>query len=239
MSLRLRLVGVALALLLPGQLLGVWLFADGPPMQVPPSAIPSHMGPWSGGADEPLDPRVLEMLEPSSYAARTYSARGRPSIGLYVSFYAGRAGYARSPHDPEVCYPAAGWETVATTSVEVPVPGGNSLRAQLFDAQLGAQRQLVLYWFQPVARWPQGVVVEELRILLDAVAGHPQYAFVRLVAGVPEVGLRSAVLGDLIAFASELAWPVRAAVSGEQPPTAGAQPPHQAATATCSGRASA
>ena len=239
MSLRLRLVGVALALLLPGQVLGAWLFADGPSMQIPPSAIPSQVGPWSGGADEPLDPRVLEVLGLSSYVARTYSASGQPSIGLYVSFYAGRAGFATSPHDPEVCYPAAGWETVATTSVEVPVPGGNRLRAQLFDAQLGAERQLVLYWFQPVARWPQGAVAEELRILLDAVAGRPQYAFVRLVSSVPEVAMRSAVLGDLTAFASELAWPVRAAVSGEQPPTAGTEPPHQAATATCSGRASA
>jgi EpsI family protein len=230
---------VALALLLPGQLLGVWLFGAGPAPRVPPSAIPSQVGPWSGGADEALNPRVLEVLDLSSYVARSYSASGRPPIGLYVGFYAGRAGYATSPHDPEICYPAAGWETVATSSVEVPVPGGTSLRAHLFDVQLGNKRQLVLYWFQPAARWPRGAVAEELSILLDAVAGRPQYAFVRLVASVPEVAMRSAVLGDLTAFASELAWPVRVAVSGEQPPTAGAQPPHQAATATCSGRASA
>jgi len=223
MSLRLRLVGVSLALLLPGQLLVVWSFAGGPSLQVSPSAMPSHVGPWSGGADESLDPGVLEMLGPSSYVARIYTASGRPSIGLYVGFYAGRAGHARAAHDPEVCYPAAGWETVATDSVEVPVPGGNSLRAQLLEAHLGAQRQLVLYWFQPAARWPRGAVAEELRFVLDAVAGRPQYAFVRLIAGLPEAALRAAVFGDLIAFASELAWPVRAVVSGERPPTARAE----------------
>ncbi len=220
MNLRLRLVGVALALLLPGQLLGVWLFAEGPSMRIPPSAIPSRVGAWSGGAEEPLDPGVLAMLGPSSYVARTYTASGRPSIGLYLGFYAGRAGQARAAHDPEVCYPAAGWETVATDSVEVPVPGDETLRAQLLDAHLGTERQLVLYWFQPVARWPQAVVAEELRFVFDAVAGRPQYAFVRLIAGVPEVASRAAVVADLIAFASELAWPVRAVVSGDRPPTA-------------------
>lgn len=220
MKLRLRLVGVVLALLLPGQMLGVWLFAEGPSMQIPPSAIPSRVGAWSGGAEEPLDPGVLAMLGPSSYVARTYTASGRPSIGLYLGFYAGRAGQARAAHDPEVCYPAAGWETVATDSVEVPVPGGETLRAQLLDAHLGTERQLVLYWFQPVARWPQAVVAEELRFVFDAVAGRPQYAFVRLIAGVPEVALRAAVVADLIAFASELAWPVRDVVSGDRPPTA-------------------
>jgi hypothetical protein len=56
--------------------------------------------------------------------------------------------------------------------------------------------------------------------LFDALAGRPQYAFVRLVAGVPDAASRSAVLGDLIAFAGELAWPLRAVVSGDPPAAA-------------------
>ena len=228
MSPRLRLAGVALALLLPGQLLVVWSFAEGPSLMVPPSAMPSQVGAWSGGADEPLDPGVFEALGPTAYVARTYTTSGRPSIGLYVGFYSGRAGQARAAHDPEVCYPAAGWETLATNPVEVPVPGGDTLRAQLLEAHLGTQRQLVLYWFQPAARWPQGVVAEEIRFIFDAVVGRPQYAFVRLIAAVPEAASRSTVLGELIRFASELAWPVREIVSG-----------NQAATATCPARASA
>ncbi len=232
MNLRLRLVAVALALLLPGQLLWVWAFAAGPSMQVASSELPARVGPWSAGADEALDPLVREMLGPSSYLARTYTAGGRPSIGLYVGFYAGRAGEARAAHDPEVCYPAAGWETLSMDAIEVPVPGGGGLRAQLLEAHRGNDRQLVLYWFQPAARWPQGAVAEELRFVVDAIAGRPQYAFVRLIAGVPDATSRAAVLGDLIAFASELAWPVRGVVSG-------APPPPQAATAGCPRRGSA
>jgi EpsI family protein len=228
MSLRLRLALVALALLLPGQLLVVWAFAEGPSLLVPASALPAQVGAWSGGADERLDPGVFQALGPSSYVARTYTTSGRPSVGLYVGFYSGRAGQARAAHDPEVCYPAAGWETVATNPVEVPLPGGDSLRAQLLEAHLGAKRQLVLYWFQPAARWPQGVVAEEIRFILDAVVGRPQYAFVRLIAAVPEAASRAEILDQLIVFASELAWPVRSVVSGDQ-----------AATATCSERASA
>jgi EpsI family protein len=214
MSVRLRLVGVLLALLVPGLSLAAWSFVEGSSMQVPPSAMPPQMGAWSGGADEELDHKIFAILGPSSYVARTYEARGKTPIGLYVGFYSGRVGQSKAPHDPEVCYPAAGWETIASRSVEVPIPGGDTLHAQLLVAQQRQARQLVLYWFQPAARWPKGMLAEELMFLVDAVSGRPQYAYVRLVASVSEAASNSAVLADLIAFASELAWPVRALVSG-------------------------
>jgi EpsI family protein len=220
MSLRRRLVGVALALLLPGLLLVIWSLADGPSMQIPASAMPSQLGPWSGVADQRLEDRILAELRPSSYVARIYEAQGRPSIALYVGFYDGRVGKSKAPHDPEVCFPSAGWETLATQPIEVPVSASDALLARLLDTHQGSARQLVLYWFQPSSRWPRGVVAEELMFLLDALAGRPQYAFVRVVAGVPDAASRSAVLGDLIAFAGELAWPLRAVVSGDPPAAA-------------------
>jgi hypothetical protein len=56
--------------------------------------------------------------------------------------------------------------------------------------------------------------------ILEALAGRPQYAFVRLVAAVPDDASRSAVLDELLAFAGELAWPLRTVVSGDAPATA-------------------
>jgi EpsI family protein len=214
-SVRLRLGGVLLALLVPGASLVAWSFAEGPSMQVSPSAMPSRLGPWSGGPEQELDERIRETLGPSSYIARTYEAPGRTPVGLYLGFYTGRMGESKAPHDPEVCYPAAGWETVATRPVEVSVPGGGILHAHFVEAHLREARQLVLYWFQPAARWPRPALAEEVMFLADAVLGRPQYAYVRLVASMPRGASHSVVVGDLLALASEVAWPVRAIVSGD------------------------
>jgi EpsI family protein len=168
-----------------------------------------------GGAWEQLDGAVLEALGPSSYVARLYEAPDQTPIGLYVGFYAGRAGHSKAAHDPEICFPAAGWETLATRSVRVSLPEGDTIQAQLLDTHRGTARRLVLHWIQPAARWPRGVLTEELTYVLDAISGRPQYAFVRLVADVPDAAAYSAVYQDLIAFASEVAWPVRAALSAD------------------------
>lgn len=220
MSVRGRLAGVALALLLPALLLVAWSFVDGPSMRIPPSAIPSQVGPWSGSVEGHLEDRILAELAPSAYVARLYEAPGRLPVGLYVGFYSGRVGHSKAPHDPEVCFPSAGWETLATRSVEVPVSEGGSLLARLLEVHRQNERQLVLYWFQPAARWPRGAVAEELLFALDAFAGRPQYAFVRLVVSVPEAGADAAALHDLMAFASEVAWPVRTVVSADPDPGA-------------------
>lgn len=220
MSVRLRLVGVALALLAPGLVLVVWTLNDGSSVEVSSSAVPSQVGPWSQVAEERLEDRILAVIGPSSYVARTYEAEGSSPVALYAGFYTGRVGQSKAPHDPEVCFPSAGWETLAVQRIDVPVSADETLRAWLLDTHKGSERQLVLYWFQPADRWPRGVVVEELMFLFDAVAGRPQYAFVRLVAGVPDAASRSAVLDDLLAFAGGLARPLRDAVTGAPPATA-------------------
>lgn len=224
MSIRRRLVGVALALLLPGALLGVWASGDGPSMQILPSAVPARIGPWSGVADERLDDVIVAELAPSSYVARIYEADHKPRIALYAGFYAGRVGRSKAPHDPEVCFPSAGWETLAARWIEIPTSVGDSFRARLLDTHQRSDRQLVLYWFQPAGRWPRGIFAEELLFLLDALAGRPQYGFVRLVAGVPDASSRPAVLADLVAFAGGLAGPLRDVVTdggGPSPTTDG------------------
>ena len=222
MSVRGRLVAVALALLLPSLLLVAWSFVEGPSMRIPPSAIPSQVGPWSGGVEGHLEDRILAELRPSSYVARLYEAPGRRPVGIFVGFYSGRVGHAKAPHDPKVCFPSAGWETLATRSVEVPVAAGESLQADLLEVHRRTERQLVLYWFQPAARWPRGAFAEELMFAFDAFAGRPQYAFVRLVVSVPEAASHSAALNDLMAFASAVAWPVRTVVSADPSPEANA-----------------
>ena len=206
----LRFAVVALALLLPATGLarfvasrGLWSGA------IQLDEIPRQIGPWSVEHEQALSQEELTMLQPDGYAARLYTAPDRPPIWLYVAFYSRKSAYGKGAHDPAICYPAQGWEVLSTRSVEVALPRGERLVGALFRAHQGRVQQDVLYWFQPAERWPQGPAREQLARVWDAVAGRPQYAFVRLAA-MSRAG--AGAERDLLEFASELGWPVRRAL---------------------------
>jgi EpsI family protein len=210
MSARGRLAAVALALLLPALVLGRWLLVtSGPAPGVPELTLPEQVGPWQATAQKRLEADVLAMIEPDAHLMQRYDAPGRTAIWLYVGIYAGRAGYGKGAHDPEVCYPAQGWEILQTGLLEVALGDRDTLLTRRLEAHLGPAVESVLYWFQPAHRWPAPAAVEELMRVLDAARGSPQYAFVRLSG--PTDGSSTAIR-DLAEFAAEIAAPIRAAV---------------------------
>jgi EpsI family protein len=218
MSVRARLLAVLLALLLPGVALLRWMASVGPsstPLR--PPELSATIGPWTLETETQLSVEHFAMLEPDAYLWRLYQAPGRSPIWVYVAVYGGRAGYEAGAHDPEVCYPAQGWEIVGAHDVDIPLAhavgaDGGTLRAKLLDAQQGNLGQAVVYWFQPAQRWPRSATTEQVARLFDAMAGRPQYAFVRLAAPVTP-GLRAEA--DITEFAAQIAWPIRDALSAE------------------------
>ncbi len=218
MKLRLRLAALAIAFLIPGLVLARWLGAGG--MAATPISLPAlseAVGPWKLAVDRRMSDNQLALLEPDAYFVRRYTAPGRTPILAYVAMYGGRASYGKGAHDPEVCYPAQGWEIVGSRSVDVALPKRETLRVKMLDAQHLNARETVFYWFQPAERWPASAAVEQLMRIVDAVVGRPQYAFVRLSA--PGVAGPDTAR-DLAEFATRIAWPVRVAVSGGVDPEA-------------------
>ena len=132
---------------------------------------------------------------------------GRTPIWLYVGIYTGRAGYGKGAHDPEVCYPAQGWEIIGSWPLEISVGDSATLLIRQLEVHLGIHRETVLYWFQPSERWPSGAAAEQLLQILDAVAGRPQHAFVRLSGPSGATAVR-----DLAEFAAGIAPAIRSAV---------------------------
>lgn len=229
MNVRLRIAAVAIALSIPGVVLGQWAIATaaagGP---VSPAPLPRRVGAWLATADEQLDADELALIDPDAYVLRRYEAPGRTPIWVYVGSYAGRAGYGKGAHDPEVCYPAQGWEIVGSRALEVRLRGSEMLWARQLQVHFGIARQAVLYWFQPSKRWPARAAVEQVRRLLDAVAGRPQYAFVRLSG--PSDG-RPAAAEDLAEFAAEIAPAIRTAVEEIDPGNTRERTPRESARA--------
>ena len=212
MNVRLRLAATLLSLLIPGLLLARWTLAIRTPIgPISTPALPSQAGAWTATREERLEPEALAIIEPDAHIMRLYEAPGRTPIWIYVGVYAGRAGYAAGAHDPEVCYPAFGWEVLASRFVEVPLDASDRMHATLLKVHNNNRTETVLYWFQPSGRWSAPGAVEQLTRIWDAAAGRPQYAFVRL-SGPSEDG--PIAERDLTAFARAIAPALRAAVDG-------------------------
>jgi EpsI family protein len=212
MRVRLRLAILAIAFLGPGLVLARWLSAgglDAAPISLP--ALSDPIGPWQLAVETRMPDSDFALLEPDAYFVRRYEAPGRTPIWVYVAMYASRAAHGKGAHDPEVCYPAQGWEIVGSRSVEVPLSNRETLWAKQLETQHSNAQRAVLYWFQPANRWPAFAALEQGMRIIDAVFGRPQYAFVRLSASA-DAGPDAA--RDLAEFAALIAWPVRAAVSG-------------------------
>jgi len=213
MSVRARLVAVALSFLLPALALGAWSGLSRASEPLPGLAsFPRAIGPWALVEEGALSAEERAMLEPDSYIAWQFEAPGRSPISVYVALYRAPSPDGEGAHDPALCYPASGWEVMSTRSAEIALPRGGRLVGTLLSAHLSSNERKALYWFQPAERWPGTQSWEQLARIGDSLAGRPQFAFVRLSA--PVVAGRDAEQ-DLLAFAAEIGWPVRQARTPE------------------------
>jgi EpsI family protein len=214
MRVQLRLTAVSFALLVPALMLGRWTLGAGEPPSVPPPSLPDRIGAWTATLEQTLDAEVYAQIEPDAYQIQRYEAPDRPPIWVYVGVYAGRAGSGKGAHDPEVCYPAQGWQIEHSQAAVIPMEDGKDLHAQQLRFSKGLAGQAVLYWFQPARRWPGTGGTEQLLRIRDALEGRPQYAFVRLSA--PSTGTPGS---DLVEFAVEIAPAIRSLVDRVGAPT--------------------
>ncbi len=222
MNVKLRLAAVAFALLIPALLMARWSIGSTAPAPVARIELPRQVGAWNATQDQRLSDSIWSIIEPDAHLLRLYEAPGRNPIWIYVGLYGGRTGSGKTAHDPEVCFPAQGWEILERRSARVDLQRGDSLRATFLEAHLGIQHQTVLYWFQPAARWPAGAAAEQLLRIYDAVTGRPQYAFVRFTSSSSE---NATAADDLSEFAAEIAPAIRLVVEQLGAERADEEPP--------------
>lgn len=213
MSVNRRLMAVAVAFLVPALLLARWSIGSAASGPAPVLTLPNQVGAWHATQDEQLDAETWAIIEPDAHMLRRYEAPGRTSIWIYLGLYVGRSGSGKAAHDPEICYPAQGWEIMQSRSQDVALPSEEMLPVTLLEAQNGSRKETVLYWFQPAARWPESAALEQLMRVYDAMAGRPQYAFVRFSAASDG---SSQAADDLVEFAGAIASAVRTSVENSR-----------------------
>lgn len=116
-------------------------------MRQPLSSFPHTIDRWTG-SDFPIEPEVLKVLGDGDFLLRVYrSSPQEPYIDLFIAYFpTQRTGEAI--HSPRNCLPGAGWSPIQAQRVQVTVPGRDPFLANRYLIAKGAERRLVLYWYQ-------------------------------------------------------------------------------------------
>ena len=124
-----------------------------------------------------------EDLLPESYLYAEARDESAPLFSIYLGYFPHDGAGAKRPHDPLVCYPAAGWDVLGP-----PVPlglthpeTGASLEILLVSVARGERRLLVLFWRQELGLLPQpGGESEVAHLLRRAYTRRSDCAWVRV-----------------------------------------------------------
>ena len=145
--------------------------------------FPMAIGAWAGQPGAPFDPKILEVLGVDEYVNLTFTQPGRNPLGLYVGYY-GSQRQGDAIHSPLNCLPGAGWQPVSKEDVAVPVAGGD-IRINKYLIEKGAERMLVLYWYQSHGRAIANEYTSRAFMVWDAMrTGRIDAALVRVIVPV-------------------------------------------------------
>jgi EpsI family protein len=107
------------------------------------SELAPTLGKWTG-TEVDLDAKTFAAVGAHDQAARVYKNSAGDSVFVH------RAGWISqddwTPHLPEVCYTANGWEL--TESHTATLPGWPGARIAVQSYQQASQRVVVAYWYQ-------------------------------------------------------------------------------------------
>ena len=156
------------------------------PQIAPWSQFPAAMGVWQSGGDVPIEQDVLDQLKPDDYVNRVYASNTNlPAVSLFIGYFNSRRN-GRAPHSPEWCLPGAGWKSISTQVISVPIPNDpEALPANEYLIEKGLDRQLVLYWYHQGSRSVASEVLAQMYSLPDLIMhGRTDTALVRIIVPV-------------------------------------------------------
>lgn len=145
--------------------------------------LPMQIGGWTG-TNEPIDDESLEILGHGEFIERAYeeTQHPQPDIDLLIAYYPTQK-FGDSPHSPNHCLPGAGWAASQWQIVQVTNPDGSQFPVNRFVATLGAERQIVLYWYLAHGRGVASDYAEKYYLIRDSIHMHrSDGALIRLMS---------------------------------------------------------
>ena len=166
----------------------VFLRARSRPEILPPreelAAFPRQLGDWVG-RDTPLPAGVLDLLGPGEFLTRVYQRRLDASyLDFFVAYFPSQR-TGNTIHSPQNCLPGAGWTPIEAGRFQLTQPDGSPATANRYVLARGADRLLVLYWYQAHGRIVASEYGAKFYLVADAIRlNRTDGALVRIVTPV-------------------------------------------------------
>ena len=146
---------------------------------------------WENKGFTELDPKIVEALKLDDYVNHNFTD-GEENISLYIGYYftSKKVGAA---HDPLVCFPGQGWKVSGLRTGDYTLDSLNSgtLSYSTMTAQLGMQKELILYWYQSFDRTNSGTFSQKITLLWKKILGQGEdNAFVRITIPLRDRAVR-------------------------------------------------
>lgn len=168
-----------------------------PLAQVIPQEIVGHSGEDYAMSD--VEARAAGVTD---YLLRDYGTEpdsgAVSTLSLYIGYY-DRQLRGKTIHSPKNCLPGAGWEALASRTVDIPTALG-SVTVNRYLLQKDDQQALVLYWYQGRGRVQANEYLVKWDLLRDAaLKQRSDEALVRIVVPVRDDEDAAFVLASLMA----------------------------------------
>ena len=130
--------------------------------------FPSSMGQWQG-KDLETSAELAEALGPGEFLLRDYINREqRIAASLYIAYFPSQR-TGDTMHSPKNCLPGAGWIPAETSHLWIAQKSGNKIEVNRILVTKGAERALVLYWYQAHGRVTPSEYGAKYYLVADAV----------------------------------------------------------------------
>ncbi len=147
--------------------------------------FPTKIAEWRG-KKESFPKNIYDVLGVDDYFLCRYNDPKGFWIHLYIGFYQSQQ-EGELIHSPKNCMPGAGWNITHTSLEELNFPGDDpdKIKAIKLITQKGAQKQIMLYWFQSRGRIISSEYMQKIWLVIDSVTRHrTDGSFVRLISPI-------------------------------------------------------
>jgi EpsI family protein len=166
--------------------------------------FPKQIGEWAG-KEYHFEAKIYKILGVDDSFLGSYRTSDGRQVDLYIGFYQSQR-EGDLIHSPKNCMPGGGWNIVHTSIEEITTPGTNPENNKVIKLMLqkGAQKQVVLYWFQSRGRIINSEYMQKIYLVVDSIIHHrTDGSFIRLITSV-ENGDEDKALNTLKDFAVQL-----------------------------------
>lgn len=120
----------------------------------------------------------------SDYVFRIFQIDSVNAFSVYVGYYDSQV-TGKTIHSPRNCLPGAGWQTVESGRVDLPM-NGKTVTVNRYILANGPAQALVLYWYQGRGRVAHSEYAVKWDLLRDAATrGRTEEALVRVMVPIP------------------------------------------------------